>query len=334
MSLKPQKLGKPLKAPPVPSPSASIMLLSPTNQLLLLHRVKTSSSFASAHVFPGGNCHAFHDGPIPGPNDPKRHIDGDVYKLAAIRETFEESGILLARDRAGKLLSLSAEVRAAGRKAVHENKVAFPDWVRQQGGVPDTSGLVPFTRWITPAATHLKKRFTAQMYVYLLPFEWVNEAATHDGGLEHTAADFDDVSTWIRKSLQNKIILFSPQAYLINMLGQFFTGDKDYGAQRERLLEFIGTVPTGSTDHATALIPWADKVMSPSPLPGVQFGDGRVVIRNDDPGPELRGSGRGGDWDRVIVSSLGPDGRDGGKMMWRKEVLAAAAAERGAEAKL
>ncbi|KLT42413.1 hypothetical protein CC85DRAFT_308055 [Cutaneotrichosporon oleaginosum] len=332
--MKPQKLGKPLKAPPVPSPSASIMLLSPTNQLLLLHRVNTSSSFASAHVFPGGNCHAFHDGPIPAPDDPKRHLDGDVYKLAAIRETFEESGILLARDAAGKLLSLSPEVRAEGRKAVHANKIPFPEWVKQHGGVPDTGGLVPFTRWITPPAPHLKKRFTAQMYIYLLPFNWVNEVATHDGGLEHTAADFDDVQTWIKKSQDNEIILFSPQAYLINMLGQFFTGAKDYEAQRHRLLEFLQTVPTGPTDHPTAKIPWADKVMSPSQLPGVQFADGRVVIRNDDPGPELRGTERGGDWDRVIVSMLGKGGRDGGKMMWRKDVLAAAAAERPSEAKL
>jgi hypothetical protein len=118
------------------------------------------------------------------------------------------------------------------------------------------------------------------------------------------------------------------------MLGQFFTGEKDYEAQRERLLQFLQTVPTGPTDHPTAKIPWADKVMSPSQLPGIQFADGRVVIRNDDPGPELRGTERGGDWDRVVVSTLGAGGRDGGKLMWRKDVLAAAAGERSPEAKL
>ncbi|GMK58100.1 hypothetical protein CspeluHIS016_0501320 [Cutaneotrichosporon spelunceum] len=331
MSPKPQQHGEPLKTPPVPRPSASIMLLSPTNQLLLLHRVNTSTSFASAHVFPGGNCDAFHDGPIPPPDDPARHVNGDVYKLAAIRETFEESGILLARDGSGNLLPLPPAVIAAGRKAVHANKVAFPAWVAEHGGVPDTEGLVPFTRWITPPSPQLAKRFTAQMYIYLLPPGVAT--ATHDSD-EHTAAEFADVPTWIRRSLANDIILFSPQAYLIHMLAQFFTGEQDYQAQRERLRCFLETVPTGPSDHPTAQIPWADKVMSPSPMPGVQFADGRVVIRNEDPGPELRNTGRGGDWDRVIVSTLGPGGRDGGKMMWRTDVLAAAAAERTAEAKL
>lgn len=307
------------------------MLLSPTNQLLLLHRVKSSSSFASAHVFPGGNCDAFHDGPIPAPLDPKRHVDGDVYRLAAIRETFEESGILLARDKDGKLLSLSAEVREEGRKAVHSNSVAFPTWLASHGGVPDTASLVPFTRWITPPAPHLKKRFTAQMYIYLLPFDWVNEVATHDGGKEHTAADFDNVRIWMDKSQKNKIILYSPQAYLISMLGYFMTGEKDYAEQRRRLLEFIARVPTGKADHPTAKIPWADKVMSPSALPGIKFADGRTVIRADDPGPELRGTGRGGDFDRVIVSQMHNGERDGGKMMWRSDVLADAKAH---EAKL
>lgn len=310
------------------------MLLSPTNQLLLLHRVKSSTSFASAHVFPGGNCHAFHDGSIPGPLDAARHVDGDVYRLAAIRETFEESGILLARDGRGALLSLPADVREAGRKAVHSNSITFPAWLASHGGVPDTASLVPFTRWITPPAPHLKKRFTAQMYIYLLPFDWVNEIATHDGGLEHTAADFDDVRTWLDKSHKNQIILYSPQAYLVSMLAHFCTGESDYAEQRTKLLDFVRRVPTGRTDHPTARIPWSDKVMSPSPLPGVKFADGRVVIRADDPGPELRGTERGGDWDRVIVSHVGEGGRDGGKMMWRDEVLAQAADQATATAKL
>ena len=42
------------KAPAIPRPSASVLLVSPNNQVLLLQRVKQSSSFASAHVFPGG----------------------------------------------------------------------------------------------------------------------------------------------------------------------------------------------------------------------------------------------------------------------------------------
>lgn len=309
-----------MSIPPDPA-DISIMLISPTNQLLLLHRVKTSSAFASAHVFPGGNCHAFHDGPIPGPQDPDRHLDGDVYKLAAIRETFEESGILLARDANGALLSLPESVREEGRKAVHANKIPFPEWLKSHGGVPDTASLVPFTRWITPPA--MKKRFTVQMYIYLLPFDWTLEKAVHDGGLEHTAADFDDVRAWMKKAQEGKIILYSPQAYLISMLGQFFTGPGDYARQRKDLLDFIGKVPTGRTGHFSDKIAWKDKVMSPAVLPvkGAEA-KGLRIVAVDKPGPELKDSDRGGDWDRVIVSGAGPGDRDGGGLMWREDALA------------
>ncbi|KAK5242169.1 hypothetical protein LTR40_012886, partial [Exophiala xenobiotica] len=40
------------KAPKPASPSASVILVSPSNEILLLHRVQTSSAFPSAHVFP------------------------------------------------------------------------------------------------------------------------------------------------------------------------------------------------------------------------------------------------------------------------------------------
>jgi len=116
----------------------SIILLSPTNQILLLHRVQNSSSFASAHVFPGGNLSEFHDAPLPKVDSlDELHRDGLAYRLAAIRETFEESGILLARGKDGALLQLEDGVRDAGRKEVHGNKVRFGDWVRSVGGEPD-----------------------------------------------------------------------------------------------------------------------------------------------------------------------------------------------------
>lgn len=75
----------PAPAPPEPRPSASIILLSPTNQVLLLHRVKTSSAFPSAHVFPGGNLSDYHDvdvggAGLPPPGNPARHEDSLAYR--------------------------------------------------------------------------------------------------------------------------------------------------------------------------------------------------------------------------------------------------------------
>jgi len=136
----------PPRPPPSAQPSASVILVSPSNKILLLHRVQHSRAFPSAHVFPGGNLSGFHDGNIPGPSDPERHVDGPAYRLAAIRETFEECGILLARKASGSsgrnqaqepLLRLSADEKDKARRLIHDDKVRFTDWLRDAGGVPD-----------------------------------------------------------------------------------------------------------------------------------------------------------------------------------------------------
>lgn len=80
----------------------------------------------------------FHEGPLPRPESETLHEDGQVYRLAAIRETFEESGILLARKKDGSLLELSYQAREEGRKAIHGNSIKFTDWLASAGGVPDT----------------------------------------------------------------------------------------------------------------------------------------------------------------------------------------------------
>lgn len=146
------------KSPPLARPSASIILLSPTNQVLLLHRVQTSTAFASAHVFPGGNLSAFHDGAIPAPEDAARHADGLPYRLGAIRETFEESGILLARRAGGNgngaLLNLPVSERDRARKAIYENEISFGAWLESVGGVADTGMLA--SRSIAPCCASLR----------------------------------------------------------------------------------------------------------------------------------------------------------------------------------
>ncbi|KAK2051859.1 NUDIX domain-containing protein [Colletotrichum caudatum] len=324
-----------------PRPSSSILLLSPTNQVLLLHRVETSTSFASAHVFPGGNLDPFHDGEVPSKDAPQRHEDGHAYRLGAIRECFEETGILLATKKNSNdrstLVNVSAVDRDRARKQIYGGKVRFADWVDSVGGVPDTGRLIPFTRWVTPA--NVPKRFTTQMYIYMLPFSastgpsaMENEiiVPTPDGGVEHTAAKFDDASTWLYRADKGEIILFPPQYYLLHLVSQFCKaaapspghGDAYFASQRNGLLDFLESVPTtaAARRHPTAGIPWAHKVMSPHSL-FVREGDGRLVLGLDKPGPELRGSDRGGDWDRVVLVKFTRDGPRKVEVRGREEVL-------------
>ncbi|XXH06011.1 hypothetical protein Hte_012456 [Hypoxylon texense] len=314
------------KKPSETRPSASVVLLSPENQVLLLHRVKTSSAFPSAHVFPGGNISEFHDGAVPAPGDLKQHEDSLPYRLAAIRETFEESGILLARENGknGKPLTVPIAERDSARKAIYENKVRFVEWLASVGGVPDTENLIPFTRWITPLTQ--ARRFTTQMYLYMLPLSAGSDPAvaaarseamvpTPDGGVEITAARFDDATTWTEKQRKGDIVLFPPQYFLLHLLSQFLVRRpaqspglsepvENYGAQREKLREFLEMVPTAreprAAKHPTSQIPWGAKVISPTSL-GLRKSDKRVILGLDKPGPELKRTDRGGDIERVAL---------------------------------
>ncbi|KAI8205919.1 Structure-specific endonuclease subunit SLX4 [Colletotrichum sp. SAR 10_77] len=197
--------------------------------------------------------------------------------------------------------------------------------------------LMPFTRWVTP--TNVPKRFTTQMYIYMLPHSASAgaEAAEHeiivptpDGGVEHTAAKFDDASVWLSRADKGEIILFPPQYYLLFLVAQFCKGSSSgagvehFAAQREQLKEFLKRIPTAESEAArkqpTSEIPWADKVMSPHNL-FIREEDNRVVLGIDKPGPELKGSGRGGDWERVVLVKFTREGPRKVEVRGREEVL-------------
>lgn len=311
-SSKRRSSSKTSKELPVANPSASILLISPANHILLLHRVSSSSTFASAHVFPGGHCSP-QDGNLPPPTDPSHHEDSLPYRHAAIRECFEESGILLARkrDHPEELVELAEQERDEGRRAVHAEKVPFTGWVKQKGGQLDTEGLVPFTRWLTPA--NIPKRYSTQMYLYLLPLEsgpgLGNQTMeqmhipTPDGGVEHTAAKFAWAGEWIHSALKGQCVLFPPQFFLLSLVAEFLKPPRmesgkeakldtqQLAEQRERLLEFVkGGDP-----------PWGEKCISPNPIR--KSGD-TLWMGMGDAGPELEGTGRSGDKERVLRVEL------------------------------
>jgi hypothetical protein len=169
---------------------------------------------------------------------------------------------------------------------------------------------------------------------------------THDGGVEHTAATFDDASAWLAGARMGRIILFPPQFYLLSLVSDFLTGPPPpslppdsptddpatavtarYEAQRAALLSFINRTPTsrsgdapGSGPHPTANIPWSEKVICPTSL-FTRRGDGRVVLGLDKPGPELRGSEIGGDGDRVVLVRFRKGGPADLDVRWRVDVL-------------
>ncbi|KAF2124550.1 hypothetical protein P153DRAFT_390589 [Dothidotthia symphoricarpi CBS 119687] len=347
-----QPLKKAPKTPVAPRPSSSVLLISPTNQILLLHRVSKASSFASAHVFPGGALSKTHDGAIPDIDEPGRHQDGPAYRLAAIRETFEESGILLAKSKkTGKLFTdIDDAKRDEGRRGVHAGTVKFTDLLESWGAVPDTEALVPFTRWVTPP--NVPKRFSTQMYIYFLPLgsssptageeEMVIPTPTHDGGIEHTAARFLPPNKWIDLARQNRIILFPPQFFLTLILSKYLspsvTGPDspvpsvaDLQAERDNLLAFLNKprMYDGRPE-----VSFTEACISPTVLGKGEYGDksqdgvGGVdkhtaVMVLDRPGPEIvaQGHGRRGIREWVVTTKFKGEGPRDVDVRRREEVL-------------
>lgn len=126
--------------------------------------------FASgALVFPGGKSHA-------GDHDPAwaDHVLGwEAYdteqrglRIAAIREVFEEAGILLAKRIDGAAIGGEACPMDV-RQAVDAGATPFREVVRDIGAQLDLDALTTFARWITPAV--VPKRFDTWFYVVKAP---------------------------------------------------------------------------------------------------------------------------------------------------------------------
>ncbi|MEW6554036.1 MAG: NUDIX hydrolase [Actinomycetota bacterium] len=90
--------------------------------------------------------------------------------VAGIRETFEETGILLARERTGEFVSCRGE-RAARfaylREAAREDRISFAEMVAGEKLKLATGSLRYFAHWITPEVSPI--RFDTRFFLAPAP---------------------------------------------------------------------------------------------------------------------------------------------------------------------
>jgi 8-oxo-dGTP pyrophosphatase MutT (NUDIX family) len=101
------------------------------------------------------------------------------FRIAAIRETFEESGILLARPRGSKSLvdaKRAAQIEASSRAALSEGKTSFLKVLTDNEMALALDELMPYAHWITPEG--MPKRFDTWFFLAAAPPEQVG---AHDG---------------------------------------------------------------------------------------------------------------------------------------------------------
>ena len=161
-------------------PAATILILrdDPTFEVLMVKRHHQIDFASGALVFPGGKTHAGDDDPawadhILGGEDHDAVQRG--LRIAAIREVFEEAGILLARRTDGSPMGDQVAPMEV-RQAVDAGMTAFLDVVRDLDAKLDLNTLTVFARWITPPMT--PKRFDTWFYVAHAP---ADQLAACDG---------------------------------------------------------------------------------------------------------------------------------------------------------
>ncbi|KAI1294254.1 hypothetical protein EDD11_008208 [Mortierella claussenii] len=136
-------------------------------KILLLQRSRLGTS-ASAHVFPGGNVDKADHDPrwatllnykAKGPSAPPLHN-----AICAIREAFEESGVLVSDPPT----ELSNDEIRIWRERVHDNAQEFYNLCTSHHLKPAVERLSHFSSWITPPVE--AKRFRTQFYLTVLPW--------------------------------------------------------------------------------------------------------------------------------------------------------------------
>lgn len=263
---------------------------SPDFRLLLTRRSGKSSYLANTYCFPGGHldladfdsdwwtlfadnnfCRGdlrslLHPEGIPRPpiltnpvileseSKAKDFLWPDIaMRITAIRETFEETGVLLARPAKGSTdLAQVANIQD-WQKRVHIDANAFCDLFRTYGMVPDVWSLKEWWNWLTPPTVG-HKRFDTMFYVCCLD------------SMPDFNSDDNEVSliSWLtpqqvlEEHYESNCFLAPPQVYELARLNNFsrYNDLKEFSASREEKgVERWCANVTGLSDGALLALP-------------------------------------------------------------------------------
>ncbi|WP_328914365.1 MULTISPECIES: NUDIX hydrolase [unclassified Streptomyces] len=177
-----QALARGELSPVAPRAAATVLLLRDTPAAAgpAVHLLRRSASMpfaAGAYAYPGGGVDPRDEQPVrwAGPSldawsaalgVPPAQAQAVV--CAAVRETFEESGVLLAGPDATTVVAdITGDDWEADRAALAGHKLAFADFLARRALVLRSDLLGPWARWITPEFE--ERRYDTWFFLAVLP---------------------------------------------------------------------------------------------------------------------------------------------------------------------
>ncbi|MEV6123762.1 NUDIX hydrolase [Streptomyces sp. NPDC052077] len=167
--------------PVAPRRAATVLLLRDGAGGPLVHmlRRRTSMAFAGgAYAYPGGGVDPRdHDRAVGWAGPPRSwwagrlgvgEADAQAIVCAAVRETYEESGVLLAGPDGGSVVGdTTGDDWETDRAALVARELSFAEFLDRRGLVPRTDLLGAWARWITPEFE--ARRYDTWFFVAVLP---------------------------------------------------------------------------------------------------------------------------------------------------------------------
>jgi 8-oxo-dGTP pyrophosphatase MutT (NUDIX family) len=164
-----------------PRLASTVVLLRPAEpgfEVYAVRRVPTMEFAPSMYVFPGGRVDPRDAVTVPGWAGPAPRLWAARLALdeataravvcAAVREVFEESGVLLAGpDESTVVGDVSGEVWEAARSRLVAREIGFADLLADWGLVLRSDLLVPWARWVTPEFE--PRRYDTYFFLARLP---------------------------------------------------------------------------------------------------------------------------------------------------------------------
>ena len=196
-------------SPVVPRDAATVILLrqAPELEAFLLRRTRALEFAPGACVFPGGSVderdadpaigETAWAGPSPADLGDQLGISADRARAlvcAAVRETFEESGVLLAGSSPADLVRDGGAL-ADDRRRLLDGSVSLGGLLSRRGLVLRADLLTPWARWITPEVS--PRRFDTWFFAAALPPGQTAALAAAAGAEAQRPPGESDSGTWL-----------------------------------------------------------------------------------------------------------------------------------------